>query len=244
MQSRGDGGQIVALPGSLVPRLADAGLLDGPEINTVLAIWRTPERLMASPSWSAGAGRLVDVLAFGESAVWGVQRSIDGLPRALPLGAVPTPQTAEGEVGAAPVIEFIRTEAGTLALRSAMVPQHAFPPGAEHAPTACLRLDASGFVDTGYACRQDRHAGTLTVTAPPPGLVSLGGYRFALQDLTDVVHRIDRDANVAVLPDALAGQRLAGQTANFKKMCAALETEGANALLVAAFRERSEARAA
>jgi hypothetical protein len=66
-------------------------------------------------------------------------------------------------------------------------------------------------------------------------LVSLGGYRFALQDLTDVVHRIDRDANVAVLPDALAGQRLAGQTANFMKMCAALEAEGANALLVAAF---------
>ena len=41
-----------------------------------------------------------------------------------------------------------------------------------------LKADAEGFVDTFYACRLDRMTGTVAVTGPPPGVVSVGGYRF------------------------------------------------------------------
>ena len=37
-----------------------------------------------------------------------------------------------------------------------------------------------GFADTGYPCRADRDNAELSITGPPPGIVSVGGYRFRL----------------------------------------------------------------
>jgi hypothetical protein len=48
------------------------------------------------------------------------------------------------------------------------------------------------------------------VTAPPPGLVSIGGHRLILTELQDEVRRLAPDAAVTALPDSLAGHRLAG----------------------------------
>ena len=58
-QCRHDRCDTVVLPGPLLPRLSEAGLLDHPELRQVLALWRAPERLATSrrgdtvaPRWS------------------------------------------------------------------------------------------------------------------------------------------------------------------------------------------------
>ena len=79
-------------------------------------------------------------------------------------------------------IEIARTAGGTLALRGRMVPRHPFPPGAERLGEPEWRANATGFIDTGYACRQPREGAHVLVTAPPPGVVSVGGYRFVLRE--------------------------------------------------------------
>jgi hypothetical protein len=235
MQCRDGSGLTVALPGALVPVLGDAGLLAHPEIETVLAVWRAPERLMASPRWRSGCAGLVDVSTFGEVGLCCMRRGADGNPASLPAGALQSPR---GAANAVTVLELVRTEAGTLAVRGPMVPLHPFPPGAERAPAPRLRADAEGFADTGYACRLERDAGTLAVTGPPPGLVTVGGCRFMLRDLEETVHRTGRDAGFVALPDALTGYRLAGQAADPESVRAALAADGVHALLVDAFRDQ------
>ena len=84
----------------------------------------------------------------------------------------------------------------------------------------------------------------VTITAPPPGLISVGGYRFALRDLEEAVRRVDPSAGLAALPDALSGHRLAGSAQNPESVRAALVADGANALLIDAFRDRRRSEAA
>jgi hypothetical protein len=76
------------------------------------------------------------------------------------------------------------------------------------------------------------------VTGPPPGLVSLGGYRFALRDLQDMAAQIEPGSTLAALPDTLTGHRLAGNAADRDALRAALERRGTNPLILGAFRER------
>jgi non-ribosomal peptide synthetase component E (peptide arylation enzyme) len=235
MQCSHGNGLTVALPAALVPRLAAAGLLAHPAIKTVIAVWRTPERMMASPPWCSGHAGLVDVSTFGETALFGALRGADGKPEQLPAGVLRTPR---GAADAVTVLELVRTETGTLAVRGPMVPQHPFPPGAERTPAPHVRADAEGFADTGYACRLERDSGALAVTRPPPGLVTVGGYRFMLRDLEETVRRADRDAGLAALPDTLSGHRLAGHAADPESVRAALAANGVNALLVDAFVDR------
>jgi hypothetical protein len=77
------------------------------------------------------------------------------------------------------------------------------------------------------------------VTGPPPGLVSIGGYRFALDDLQDVVARADGGATIAALPDPLVGQRLVGSATDRDNMLVALDLAGVNPLILGAFRGRT-----
>jgi non-ribosomal peptide synthetase component E (peptide arylation enzyme) len=227
-------GVTVALPGALVPRLADAGLLARPEVEAVVAAWRAPERLMTIPPCASTDADIVDLLLFGETALLRVFRDASGTPLPLPAGVV----QSGGAAGSVTAMKIVRTEGNTLALRGPMVPRHAFPPGAERASMPHVQADAQGFVDTGYACRFDRESGMLTITAPPPGLVSIGGCRFALRDMEEAVRRVDRSAGLAALPDALSGHRLAGSAQNPQSVRAALAADGANALLIDAFRDR------
>ncbi len=231
----------VILPGPLVPRLLDAGLLSHAGLINVLAVWRAPERLMASPAWGHPSARLTDVLVFGETALLGSRRDSDGRPAPIPLGVVNAPRDAAGAV---PVAELTRSGAGTVALRGPMVPRHAFPPGAERTAALHFKADAGGLVDTGYACRVERETRAMVVTGPPPGLISVGGYRFALGELQDLVSRADPGATLAVLPDALAGHRLAGNTADRDTLQSALAGLGINPLVADAFRNRRRQAAA
>jgi hypothetical protein len=230
----------LAVPGALVPALAEAGLLAFPGLRNVLAVWRAPERLSHSPTWRHPSARLTDLLAFGEIALLGSQRGPDGRPADLPSGELRAPR---GSAQAVWVAEVARTMAGTLALRGPMVPRHPFPPGAERLPGPHLRADRRGFVDTLYACRPDPDKDTVLVTAPPPGTVSVGGYRLVLHELENQVRHVDGDATLAALPDALAGHRLAGHARDPEAVHAALLARGANPLVAGAFRDRRAAAA-
>jgi hypothetical protein len=149
-----------------------------------------------------------------------------------------------GRPNAVLIADVARSMAGTVALRGPMVPRHAFPPGAERLAAPCLKADHSGFVDTGYACRVDGTTETFVVTGPPPGIVSVGGYRFVLSELEDTVRRANGGAFVTALPDALAGHRLAGISGDSGDMRGALTALGVNPLLASAFGDQGRPRAA
>jgi hypothetical protein len=221
----------VVVPGALVTQLAEAGLLAHAGLQNVLAVWRAPERCLASPAWQHEKASLTDVHIFGETALIGSRRGTDGLAVALPLHAATAPS---GSANAVPVADIARTAAGTLSLRGAMVPRHPFPPGAERLGPH-LKADPEGFVDTFCACRLDRMTNTVTVTGPPPGVVSVGSYRFVLSELEDLVRRRDGGAFITALPDTLAGHRLAGIAGGSVDVRAALAQLGVNPLVADAF---------
>jgi hypothetical protein len=241
VQCNYEGCDTVVVPGPLVPRLAAANLLSHRELKNVLAVWRAPERLHLSPPWRHETARLTDMLVFGEIALLGSRREPDGQIGPWTAGEVMAPRGAPQAVRLA---EIARSPAGTLMLRGPMVPRQPFPPGAESLDAPWLRADADGFVDTGYACRIDRATQRLAVTAPPPGIVSIGGYRFVLRELEGQVRDADGGAAVTALPDAMAGHRLAGVSADGDAVATALAAQGANPLLVDAFRDRRRPRAA
>ena len=78
----------------------------------------------------------------------------------------------------------------------------------------------------------------MIVSGPPPGLVSFGGYRFAIGELTSIINGLDRSGTLAVRPDALVGHRLVGTAVNQEAIRMALRGIGANPLLAEAFGAR------
>jgi AMP-binding enzyme len=222
---------VAVLPGALASRLAEAGLIRE-SLQTILAVWRAPERLAASPAWPGGPA-LVDVSVFGEVGLVAVRRSAGGEPSALPVGRTALPRDAPDPSF---LLDVTRTPGGTLALSGSMVPRAPFPLGAERGEAPRLKL-AGGGIDTGYACKVDRDK-NLVIDGPPAGIVSVGGYRFLLRTLQDLVGEIEDGSMLAALPDMLAGHRLAGGGIDRDAIRAALIAQGANPLLVAAFRPR------
>ncbi len=225
------------VPGSLAARAAEASMFADSEVRQVIALWRNPERLAACPSWQPAWPGLMDVVAFGEAGLMAASRNADGRPAGLVPGQVRRPPD-KGPL----LIEAARTRDGTLALRGPMVPRFAFPPGATRAMPAAI--DADGFLDTCYPCRVAGASGTLAVTGPPAGVVSMGGYRFILAGLQETVSQLEPGAMLAAFPDGLAGQRLAGIAVRRDAIRDALEELGFNPLVINAFRPRrgSEAR--
>jgi hypothetical protein len=121
------------------------------------------------------------------------------------------------------------------------VPRAAFPPGSERGGAPKFKVsDAAS--DTGYPCRVERDTKLMTIDGPPTGIVSVGGYRFALRATQELISGIEDGSTLAALPDMLAGHRLAGAGADRDAICDALLAHGANPLLVAAFRARRAAR--
>jgi len=226
----------IIVPGPLVPQLAEAGHFSRcARLKKVLSVWRAPERLARALAWRDGKSVMTDIQVFGETGLLAAQRGSTGRPAAIPFGPVMAPRGAKGAVM---VAEVTPTSKGTVALRGPMVPRCAFPPGAERTQLPYFTTAANGFVDTGYACRIDRDASAMIVTGPPPGIASVGGYRFVIRELQDMIDRIEASATLTALPDALAGHRLAGNAADRAFMQDALSKLGVNPLLVGAFRDR------
>jgi acyl-coenzyme A synthetase/AMP-(fatty) acid ligase len=223
------------LPGPVISRLADAGFLAGAhDLTTVMALWRSPERMSGSALWRERARALIDVATFGEIGLIATRRGLSGKPAPIAFGAITAPR---GAPGAVLVGELTRTETGTIALRGPMVPRHPFPPGAERSTLPFFKA-ASGVVDTGFTCRVDRDTRTMIVTGPPAGIVGVGGYRFTLRDLENLVAGIEGGGRIAALPDPWSGQRLSGSATNVELVQTALTERGVNPLVVGAFGNR------
>lgn len=232
-----DDGTVI-LPAAAITAIAEAGLLTNPR-QTFVALWRTPERLTAAKAWE-GPSPLVDVTSFGEIGLIAARRGENRLPAPIPYGVV---GSSCRPPGAPTVIETTRSEVGTLALRGRMVPTQSFPPAAERGQAQSASPNAD-YVDTGFACIVDRHARTLIVTAPPPGITAIGGYRFPLNDVDELVAQTDPGATIVTLPDADLGQRFAGSAPDRADLLAKLKARGVNPLISVAFQPRGSSEAA
>ena len=107
-----------------------------------------------------------------------------------------------------------------------------------------LSSDSAGYVDTGFACRLDRNAQTLTITAPPPGTIAVGGYCFRANLIDALVADADLDATLVALPDSDLGQRFAGAAADRATLRAKLQAQRINPLISGAFVLRGAPEAA
>jgi hypothetical protein len=238
-QCRIAGSAAVVLPAAMISAAADAGLLADAD-QTVVALWRAPERMNSAKAWE-NPSPVVDVACFGEIGLLAARRGTSYLPAPLPYGVV---DASRRLIGAPTVIETIRNDMGMLALRGRMVPAHAFPPSAKRGHPPRLQADSAGYIDTGFPCRLDLDAHALHITAPPAGMTVVGGYRFRQCDVDALVTQADPEATIVAVPDADLGQRLAGAATDRAALRAELQARGVNPLLSGAFRARGAAEAA
>jgi hypothetical protein len=119
-----------------------------------------------------------------------------------------------------------------------MVTPAAYAP-APPARDSLLAQPPRDYVDTGYAARLDRSTGAICITAPPSGVMAVGGYRFLSQDLQQWAKRLGQGALLTALPDRLSGHRLAGRAQDNARAREALAELGLNPLMVEAFRDRT-----
>lgn len=221
---------VLVAPDAMLPGLCASGWLEPIGLRSVVAVWRAPERLSAAAQWTNLDVTLIDVAAFGETALLAARRPPGG--RTLPWPAGPLTIAHGGSECAHIAI----TPDGTLAVRGALAASP-YSPYEDAEPVE--RSAAGGHTDTGYPCRMFADDDALVVTAPPAGLVAVGGYRFAMPDLQHMVRGIDGHSVLAALPHALSGHRLAGHATDPVTMRDMLDAMGINPLLTAAFQERA-----
>jgi hypothetical protein len=225
--------QVIVVPGALALRLANSGMFNRRDgAKTVIAAWRAPELLAGSPAWSDVSIGLVDIMVFGETALFAARRGGGGRPAALSLGPIMAPR---GAPGALHMAEVIRTESGTLAVRGPLVPRFPLPSQVDREGKPLFKVGADGVADTGYSCEVDPISRLLTISGPPAGMVGVGGYRFGLRSLSDLAAQAEPGSTVAALPHALGGRRLAGTAADRDRVREALVARGVNPLIIAAF---------
>jgi hypothetical protein len=222
-------------PALLALRLAESGVFARPQtaIRNVIGLWRTPDRVMGSEDWQDPSSALTDVYLFGEIGLFAARRPADGSPAPIASGAFGAPRAAASSKS---IGEILITPKATLALRGAMVPIAAYRMPPRDSLTETPQPD---YVDTGYAAHLDRATGAISITAPPVGIVGVGGYRFLSQDLDDWAKRLATGAMLTALPDQLNGFRLAGRATDNRRAREALGELGLNPLMVEAFRDRS-----
>jgi hypothetical protein len=230
---------VVVLPAQAMQALSDSGAFID-EACTVVALWRAPERLKGTKAVEGGIA-VVDVSSFGEIGIVTARRNPQGGPIPLAHGVISVPR---GAIGAMTVVETARNDAGTLMLRGPMVPAAAFPPGSAHGHTLHFKADPAGYIDTGFGCRLDAQSQTLAITVAPAGIFGVGGYYLRQSDVDACVAKASPDAAVVPLPDRNLGNRLAGAGYDRNAVAAALETQGANALISSAFSRGSADEAA
>jgi hypothetical protein len=222
-------------PAPLALRLAEIDMAQRlPTLRNVIGLWRAPEQVASSPLWTAPQAVLTDIYLFGEAGLFGARRAADGVP--LPI--LPGPHGAPRDVpGSSIAGEVFLTPKGTLALRGPMITPSAFvPPPPSDSLVAQPPRD---YVDTDFAARIDRSTGAICITAPPSGIMAVGGYRFLSQDLQEWGRRLGQGALLTALPDRLSGHRLAGRAQDNARAREALTELGLNPLMVEAFRDRA-----
>ncbi len=206
-----------------------------PTLRNVIGLWRTPEQVASSAVWTQPQVRLTDIYLFGEAGLFGACRTADGAPAPIMPGPHGAPRDIPGTSIAG---ETLLTPKGTLALRGPMVSVAAYAPPAPPSDSLVAQPPRD-YVDTEYAARLDRAGGMLCITAPPSGVVAVGGYRFLSQDLQEWGKRLGQGALLTALPDRLSGHRLAGRAKDNARGREALGELGLNPLMVEAFRDRT-----
>jgi AMP-binding enzyme len=222
-------------PAPLALRLAEIDMPARlPTLRNVIALWRAPEQVASSPLWSVPGTSLTDVYLFGEAGLFGACRAADGASAPI----LPGPHGAPRDVAGSSIAgETLITPRGTLALRGPMVATAAYAPVAP-SNDALVAQPPRDHVDTDYAARLDRSTGAICITAPPAGIMAVGGYRFLSQDLQEWAKRLGQGALLTALPDRLSGHRLAGRAQDNARAREALVELGLNPLMVEAFRDR------
>lgn len=227
---------VLLAPGPLALRLGQMEpAVRLPGLRTVIGLWRAPEQVASSEAWAVPNASMTDVYLFGEAGLFGARRGDDGLPVAIRPGPHGAPRDQEGASIAG---EILLTPKGTLGLRGAMVPVAAYAPP-QPADDSLTAQPPRDFADTGYAARLDRSTGAICITAPPAGVMSVGGYRFLSSDLQEWGRRLGQGALLTALPDRLSGHRLAGRAPDNARAREALAELGLNPLMVEAFRDRA-----
>jgi AMP-binding enzyme len=235
-QINDEGCDTLVAPAPLVTRLAEIEIAARlPTLRRFISLWRAPEQIAASAAWNVPQTTLSDIYLFGEAGLFGARRTGDGLPASI----LPGPHGAPRDVAGTSIAgETLITPRGTLGLRGPMVTVAAYAPApsvAESSPTQPPR----DYVDTDYAARLDHSNGAICITAPPPGIMAVGGYRFLSQDLQQWTKRLGEGALLTALPDRVSGYRLAGRAQDNARAREALAGLGLNPLMVEAFRDRA-----
>jgi hypothetical protein len=223
-------------PAQLALRLDELDLAGRlPSLRNVIGLWRTPEQVTSSACWSARQATLTDVYLFGEAGLFGARRiAEDGSPALIKQGPHGAPRELPGSSISG---EILLTPRGTLGLRGPMVPVAAYAPPPPPSDSL-IAAQPRDYVDTDYAARLDRTTRAINITAPPSGIMAVGGYRFLGQDLQEWARRLGQGALLTALPDRLSGHRLAGRAADNARARDALTELGLNPLMVEAFRDR------
>jgi hypothetical protein len=227
----------LVVPAQLALRLDEAGLsAQLPSLRHVIGLWRTPEQVAASAPWTARGASMTDVYLFGETGLFGARRTAeDGTPALIKPGMHGAPREA---VGSSISGEILLTPKGTIGLRGPMVAVAAYappqPPG-----DSLIPQPPRDYVDTEYAARLDRATGAISITAPPAGIMAVGGYRFLAQDLQEWSRLLGPGTLLTALPDRLSGHRLAGRALDSARAREALAELGLNPLMAEAFRDRA-----
>jgi hypothetical protein len=213
-----------------------------PSVNNVIGMWRAPEQVAASPAWTMQSATLTDAYLFGEAGLFGARRiAEDGTPAQVKPGLHGARRELPGSSIAG---EILLTPKGTLGLRGPMVAIAAYAPPPPPADTLIPQTQAPrDYVDTEYAARLDRSTGAIAITAPPNGIMAVGGYRFLSADLQEWGRRLGQGALLTALPDRLSGHRLAGRAQDNARARDALLELGLNPLMVEAFRDRNSSAA-
>ena len=237
-QINADGCDTLIAPAQLALRLDELELGSRlPTLRNVIGLWRTPEQVATSAMWSAQLTSLTDVYLFGEAGLFGARRGSDGVPAPIKPGPHGAPRELPGSSISG---EILLTPRGTLGLRGPMVAVAAYapppPPG-----DSMIAAAPRDYVDTDYSARLNRAAGTLHITAPPSGIMAVGGYRFLADDLQEWAKRLGQGALLTALPDRMSGYRLAGRAQDNARARDALSELGLNPLMVEAFRDRANA---
>ena len=223
-------------PAQLALRLGEMDLASRlPTLRDVVGLWRAPEQVASSATWTAQQVNLTDVYLFGEAGLFGARRATDGAPALIRPGQQGAPREVPGSSIAG---EIFLTPKGTLALRGAMVTPQPYAPPPPPSDTLVAQPPRD-FVDTEYAARLDRTTGAICITAPPSGIMAVGGYRFLSGDLQEWARRLGQGALLTALPDRLSGHRLAGRAQDNARAREALAELGLNPLMVEAFRDRT-----
>jgi len=208
-----------------------------PSLHNVIGLWRSPEQVASSPPWTSRQASLTDAYLFGEAGLFAALRVEDGMPAPVKPGMQGVPREMPGSSISG---EILLTPKGTLGLRGPMVAVAAYappPPPSDSLMTQPPR----DYVDTEYVALIDKSTGAISITAPPSGVMSVGGYRFLAYDLQEWSRRLGEGALITALPDRLSGHRLAGRAQDNARAREALLELGLNPLMVEAFRDRGSA---